>query len=82
MSRYLDSLDAFRIARERIRANYGNQRCFAEALGITPQHVSDMLSGRRTMTHEALRACGLRRREIYELVPIPEAASATAGERT
>lgn len=80
MTAVLDPIDMFRIVRTTIRAKYGNQRCFAETVGVSPQYVSDMLSGRSPITPAVLQACGLRRREVYEIIPTSDAAPSAAGE--
>ncbi|PYD63541.1 transcriptional regulator [Gluconacetobacter entanii] len=64
MSEQLDRIDAFRILREKIK-EYGNQRIFAQEVGITPQYLSDMLCGRKPLSDAILKFIGLRRKEYF-----------------
>ena len=43
----------------------GSQQALAEALGVTPAYLSDVLGGRREPGPKILAALGLRRRVVY-----------------
>jgi plasmid maintenance system antidote protein VapI len=46
-------------------AGFSTQRDAAAKLGITPQRLSDLLSGRRTPTERVLKVLGLQRVMLY-----------------
>ena len=56
----LDLLDVSRMLREQCRAA-GGQQAWAEAHGVSPQYVCDVLNGRREPGDKILSALGLVR---------------------
>ena len=44
----------------------GEQRIVAQALGVSPQYLCDVLKGRREPADKLLKALGYRRVVIYE----------------
>lgn len=60
----LDSLDVFAELRRACR-DAGGQKAWAEAHGLAPQHVNDVLACRREISDRILAALGLKRVERY-----------------
>lgn len=50
-------------------ATDGNQKCVADRLGISPQYLGDILSGKRRPGRKVLRALGLVHVDMYEEAP-------------
>jgi plasmid maintenance system antidote protein VapI len=46
----------------------GNQSAAAKHLGIPRQHVSDILSGKRSVSESLAKALGFRKRVIFERI--------------
>lgn len=46
----------------------GGQRKFAEAHGLTPAYVNDVVHGRRAMADRILAAIGIKRTITYQVV--------------
>ena len=44
-----------------IRKTYGSQSKAAEAWGVSPQHISNMITGRKRLTDEVLLEMGYER---------------------
>lgn len=65
----LDAVDVFAELR-RACAAAGGQKAWAEAHGIAPQHVNDVLACRREVSDRVLAALGLARVTRYARVSI------------
>lgn len=46
----------------------GGQRRFAEACGLTPAYINDVMHGRRALADRILAALGIRRTITYQVV--------------
>jgi len=73
----LDGLDVYAEIR-RACAEAGGQRAWAEAHGIAPQHLNDVLQVRREISDRILVALGLKRVTRYARVSISAAARSAA----
>jgi Helix-turn-helix len=51
---------------KRYVANFESQKLAAAALDISPQHLSDILSGRRAPAESLLAAIGVKRALTYQ----------------
>lgn len=78
-----DRLDLFAELRRACR-EAGGQKAWAAEHGIAPQHVCDVLAGRREMSDRILGALGFRRVERYARARIAAdgAASVRRGVET
>jgi transcriptional regulator with XRE-family HTH domain len=47
----------------------GSQQAFADSIGVSQSHLSDVMRGRREPGAKILRAMGLRRISRYEAAP-------------
>jgi transcriptional regulator with XRE-family HTH domain len=45
----------------------GGQAQLAEAVGVTPQNLNDVLNGRRPPGPTLLKAIGVKKSKVYEL---------------
>lgn len=66
----LDGLGVFAELRRACTAA-GGQKAWAEAHGIAPAHLNDVLMARRAVSDRILAALGLRRVERYAKTSIP-----------
>jgi DNA-binding transcriptional regulator YdaS (Cro superfamily) len=71
----LGALDVFAELR-RACLSAGGQKAWAEAHGITPQHLNDVINCRREFSPRILEALGLIRVERYARVSISRAKAA------
>lgn len=76
MSADLTLIDVFGRLRKECRAA-GGQKAWAEAHGVSPQYVNDVLHARREPGESILRALGLRRVVTYRVGKSVETSSAT-----
>jgi hypothetical protein len=70
-----DALDVFAALRLACR-EAGGQKAWAEAHGVTPQHLNDVLAGRREVTPRILAALGFRQVVRYARTSISQQAAA------
>lgn len=57
-----------------------NQRIWAQAHGVVPSYVSDVLNGRRDPSPAILAALGLKRVVSYDELPVKSRRKPKAGE--
>jgi hypothetical protein len=77
----LRTIDVYAELRARCEAA-GSQKAWAEAHGIAPQHLNDVLSTRRELSDRVLRALGLVRVERYARARISGAPRASETQET
>lgn len=76
-----DALDVFADLRQACR-EAGGQKAWAAAHGIAPQHLNDVIAGRRELSPRILAALGWRQIVRYARVsisPVPETQETRQG---
>jgi hypothetical protein len=59
--------DLIELIRSKIPNEMGGQAQLAEAVGVTPQNLNDVLNGRRPPGPTLLKAIGVKKSKVYEL---------------